>query len=178
MTKHAGFTLLELMFTVFIASILLGLAVPSFLSTIRENKIVTATNDFLTGLNVTRSEAIRRSAEVTLCKSANASAAAPDCTTNSGGYDQGWIIFVDEDDDQVRDTAEVVVRAFPAIPDGMTLTGNTNIDDYLIYKADGSPVQNGTFTVCLPDAHQRTIAISITGRPETNKASSPSTSCP
>ncbi|MGB5065269.1 MAG: GspH/FimT family pseudopilin, partial [Candidatus Competibacter sp.] len=71
MNRKSGFTLIELMITVALAAIVLTLGVPAFQETIRNNRLATTVNDFISSLNLTRSEAIKRGTRVTLCKSAN-----------------------------------------------------------------------------------------------------------
>ncbi|PKM34904.1 MAG: general secretion pathway protein GspH, partial [Gammaproteobacteria bacterium HGW-Gammaproteobacteria-10] len=55
--KHTGFTLIELMMTIAIGAIILTLGIPSFMETIRSNRLTTRTNELLTSLNLARSEA-------------------------------------------------------------------------------------------------------------------------
>lgn len=55
-----GFTLLELMVTLLVAGVLVGLAIPSFQETLARNQIAVQVNSFLSALNIARSEAIKR----------------------------------------------------------------------------------------------------------------------
>jgi len=55
-----GFTLMELMFTITVLAILLGLAVPSFLDTVRNNRLITQNNEFIGALNLARNEAWKK----------------------------------------------------------------------------------------------------------------------
>lgn len=92
--KMSGFTLVELMITLAIAMILITLAVPSFTLMINNAKVTSATNEFVAALNLARSEALKRSNTVTVCRSnsdfsACSTAASENYTTN------GWIIFPD-----------------------------------------------------------------------------------
>src|SRR3569832_2414901 len=64
-----GFTLVELLVTISIATILVTLAVPSFSDFVKNNRMITLTNDFVTALNVARSEAIRHKKHNTQNKS-------------------------------------------------------------------------------------------------------------
>jgi Tfp pilus assembly protein FimT len=74
-------------------------------------------NDFLTGIQVARTEAIKRqvvSGGVALCGSANPDAENPTCLAASAKNFNGWIVFVDANNDCVRDPdekkGEVVLR--------------------------------------------------------------------
>ena len=103
MNRHSGFTLLELMVTVAVAALLLAIGVPTFQSMVRNNRIAAHTNDFMSSLNLARSEANKRGRRVVLCKSdktdniAACTAANNCCTTSTGNWEQGWIVFVDAD---------------------------------------------------------------------------------
>lgn len=94
-----GFTLLELIVTVAVAAIIVSFGIPGFMSFIQNNRAATDTNDLVTGLNLARSEATRRSAVVTICSSS-------DGATCNGGTDwsTGWII---------RNGAGEVLRTWP-----------------------------------------------------------------
>jgi type IV fimbrial biogenesis protein FimT len=66
-SQGAGFTLVELMVTLAVLAILLGIAVPSFQSVIQNNRLNTAINDVLGAMNFAKVEAIRRNATVRFC---------------------------------------------------------------------------------------------------------------
>ena len=54
-----GFTLVELLVTIVVLSILLGLAVPAFRSFMQNDQQWTQTSNLVVGLNIARSEAIK-----------------------------------------------------------------------------------------------------------------------
>lgn len=165
----SGFTLIELMVTVVILAIIMTAAAPSLRDMILNNRMATQANDFLGAMNLARSEAVKRGQKVALCKSTNLTA----CAT-SGGWDQGWIMFVDENDDAVLDAGETVLKVHESIAPS-TLTGNSNVDTYLSYAStgvtqlkNGGGFQSGTLKLC-PAASGlagkgRKIMISASGR--------------
>lgn len=83
-----GFTLLELLVTVFVLGVLLSVAVPGFFDTVRNSRATANTNELVTALSIARSEAVRRGARVTLCGTA-------DGATCNGSWNQQWVVFVD-----------------------------------------------------------------------------------
>lgn len=89
-----GFTLIELLVTMVVAAIILSIAVPSFQTQIRDNRSIALGEDFASAINFARSEAVKRSARVSLC----ASRSSTDC---DGAWTDGFIVFVD---DVTRDT--------------------------------------------------------------------------
>jgi type IV fimbrial biogenesis protein FimT len=82
--RQHGFTLIELMVTLTVAGILLSLGIPAFSKLIANNRIATQTNEFVGALNVTRSEAVRRSQGVSI-------------RSKDGGIEfaTGWTVFND-----------------------------------------------------------------------------------
>jgi type IV fimbrial biogenesis protein FimT len=68
-TRHrsGGFTLIELMVTLAVAAILLGIAVPSFQGMMEKNRVAAQSNELLGGLQTARSEAIRKNATHRFC---------------------------------------------------------------------------------------------------------------
>jgi prepilin-type N-terminal cleavage/methylation domain-containing protein len=110
--EQGGFTLIELMFTVLVLAVLLAFGVPNFRDFLRNSRMAAEANDLLSGLNLTRSEAIKRRAPVTLC------AGTSNCLS-SGDFADGWLVFVDVDGDGVVDVGEDVLRRHDAMPEGI-----------------------------------------------------------
>lgn len=100
--RRAGFTLIELLFVVALVAIMLVIAVPSFTSFISNYRATSAVNDFLQGVTLTRNEALKRGRRVMMMP--NNSAGAPSVT---GDWKNGWTIFVDTNNNQTLDPAEV-----------------------------------------------------------------------
>lgn len=166
--KESGFTLIELMVTIAVAAILLMVAVPSFKEMIDNNRLVTQVNALTTSLAVARSEAIQRSVQVTVCKSANLTA----CTT-SGNWEQGWIIFEDVNGNGSVNAGDDLIRVFEGLPAGFTIRTANNFSDWIAYSRTGISSGNsgsataGTFRICTGDqvtTKSRAIEINTTGR--------------
>ncbi len=111
---HAGFTLIELMVTISLLAVLLGIGVPSFQATIQGNRIATTANDMVAALHLARSEAVRRGVNMTLCPSNNQS-------TCSGVWADGWVV-------RGPVVADPPLRVWPALRPGMTLAAGGNTE--------------------------------------------------
>ena len=112
-----GFTLIELMVTLAVAAIVLGIAVPSFNTQILNNRSIALGEDFATALNFVRSEAVKRGGRVSLC-------ASNDGATCTGAWVEGFIAFVD---DAATDTAGApvvanVLRVWEPQPNGAEIS--------------------------------------------------------
>lgn len=176
MRKHGwsgsgGFTLIELMIVVVLVATLLTLAVPALSGMVSSMKITTATNSLFSSLLFARAEAIKRNSRAVVCKSSTGDA----CTT-SGGWEQGWIVFHDVNNNAALDAGEVVLLREQAVSHPIRLTGNGPLVSYVSYTPIGTTsftsgaFQAGTLTVCTQSSTSvaaREIKISISGRPRT-----------
>jgi type IV fimbrial biogenesis protein FimT len=169
-----GFTLVELVTVLAILAVLTGIAVPAFTGFMRAATLTSATNDLFASILMARSEAVRRGSRTALCKSSDGHACA-----NSGGWEQGWIVFHDTNNDGAHDPGEEIILHAQAMPRDLHLSGNLNVAKYVSYtptgeaRLAGGGFQAGTFTLCNPSLRSeeaRQIVISSSGRPRVQKA--------
>ncbi len=174
MKRISGFTLVELLITLLIASILLAIATPSFSQMVQDNRIISSTNEFIAAINLTRSEAIKRGGRATMCRS---QAPFTVCNNGSGSWSDGWIIFNDISNFGEYDEGEVIQFIHQELNDTLSLNGNRYVRDYISYTATGvtkrrsGAFQAGTLELCdaRGNAHARSIIINSFGRPRTAK---------
>ena len=95
---------MELLVTITLAGVLLGLAVPAFRDFTRNNRLSGAANELLITIVQARNEAVRRQTVVSVCPSSTPDQATATCT---GAATQGYIAFVDTNSNCLRDGAEV-----------------------------------------------------------------------
>jgi type IV fimbrial biogenesis protein FimT len=131
---QSGFTLYELLITVTIVGIVLAYGIPNMLQFNQNGRMTSTANDLHAAFHLARSESSRAKTNITVCASANALAAGANC---GGTWDQGFIVFVDEDGDINRSGAtETVLRGHGPIADGVTLAvaGDAN---YFSFSSTG-----------------------------------------
>ncbi len=177
-----GFTLIEILIVIALITIMLGIAVPSFVSFVSSYRATAAINDIVQAVTMTRAEALKRGRRVTL---------AP----VSGDWRNGWIIFVDTrtggNHNQSYDSTEEKIFQHGPLPSTITvagLNGDTvpfkdpnNARSFVAFEGSGYPrdalgaalqtggvVGVGLFlkdTVALTSAdNQRTLCLSTMGR--------------
>lgn len=134
---QAGFNLLELMITVMIAGLVLGIGVPSFTQFMGNNRMAAAANDLLTSIHAARTEAVKRRQTVTVCASSGWDGANPDC--DLGGGAAGWIVFFDADGDVSVDAGDTVVIAHAPLAQGVTFEIDAASAPYFQYGGNGFP---------------------------------------
>jgi type IV fimbrial biogenesis protein FimT len=194
--KARGFTLLELMITIALVAILLGIGAPSFAEFIRNSRITSKSNDLLAAMHLARTESIKRRAPVTVCGSGNSDAAAPACDTNS--FDE-WIVFVDEDGNPAVAATDgdgefdpgsgeiLLLRSAPARDDISTFPSD-DVGGYVQFGLDGFQRRAGgvaptdldirlchdakgnVITSGADDSAARALLVTRTGRPEITRS--------
>ena len=171
--QQRGFTLVELMIVVAVATVLLGFGIPSMTALMNSNKLTAATNALMSSMRLARSEAFKRNGRVVVCKSRDGVA----CTT-SGGWEQGWLVFHDANGDGEHGHNEVVIERGNPLPSSLRLTGNSTVGKYVSFVASGSTrlmgggFQAGTLTVCnqsLEHGEARQIVLNAVGRPRVQR---------
>lgn len=151
LAENRGFTLLELMITLFISAIILSIGVPSFRGVMQNQRMTTATNELITSLNMAKSEAIKRVVYVSICKSSN----GVTCGDAGTSWNDGWIVFANATVANlgVRDFADEIIRVYPALRSEFTLTPIGTIGGFISFRPSGTigtAVANmtGTLTMC------------------------------
>ena len=180
--KQSGLTLIELLVVLAIAAIITTTAVPSFQAFIQNNRMSTTVHKFVSSLNLARSEAVKRGARVTMCKSNNVSTCS-----NAGDWSQGWIVFIDANDNGQRETAsEELIRAQNSIDGATSIAGQDDVENYVSYAGNGfaqmitgATLDTTKSTLIFCDSrqfgdHARAIIISTTGSVRSAPATDPS----
>lgn len=147
-TSQRGFTLIEMMVTLTVLAIMLGLGVPSFRNFIAGQKVKSASHDLMTALVLARSEAIKRNAEVTI---------AP-ITANT--WVSGWTVKAASSATTVHEQQAL---------SGVTITSPSS---NVVYKANGRPASASKFEVAGASA-TRCVKIDLTGIPSSQSGACP-----
>ena len=171
-TRGRGFTFIEIMIALVIFGVLLTTALPAYRDWIAAQQLANHAHFIADTLDVARSEAIKHGYRVNLCKT-------PDrrqCT-DVGGWEQGWLLFVDENrSGQLDDDTIVLHREGPA-GDGITMHGNRPVEDYVSYTSLGharllsGALQMGTFVICKPGQNALKVVLANSGRARIDKTS-------
>jgi len=181
-----------------IVAIIFTVGVPQLSIFFKGNRMVANTNDLLAGLNIARSEAIKAGGRVTICKSASAGSAAPQCDAGATGWEDGWFVFVDSDNTKgsYNSSSDGPVLRINTGASGsevtITVPATDNIGNYVSFTSRGVPKapngasQSGVFRVCddrgLKNASgnvvARGIVLGASGRVRTTNDAAQIGACP
>jgi type IV fimbrial biogenesis protein FimT len=160
MKKQSGYTLLELTVTVGLVAIIFAIAIPSMTTFNQNDRLTTNINTLIGHLAYARSEAVKRSVQVAVC-------ASNDGATCSGGWSDGWIVFIDADSDDSFTAGEEIIRAHQDLGASNTLSA-TGIGTQIIYDDRGfvTTASVGSLQLCdnRSGNYGKTIRITTTGR--------------
>ncbi|MET0534617.1 MAG: GspH/FimT family pseudopilin [Steroidobacter sp.] len=156
-----GFSMLELLITVSVVAILSGLVVPGFSSMWLDSQRTTAVNGFVQRVPLARSTAAHRGRTVTICRSDDGQS----CSHRTDGWQAGWMVFVNSDDDQPpeRDPNETILAVFNTWPGG-TISSNRTAYSFRPYI---HRIVNGSVVFCdrRGASQARAVIINSAGRP-------------
>jgi len=160
-----GLTLLELLTSLALGGILLMLGVPGYRAWVADLEMRDRIEALVVTMSRARSEALKRQARVALCPSSD----GRHCAT-SGRWEDGWIVFADQNDDGERDDDETIIAVEPSSRPGITIRGNKPVSDYVSYTSYGhtrmanGALQMGTLTVCRPGSKAVDVVLANGGR--------------
>lgn len=130
LVRNAGFTLTEMIITVAVVAILLSVGYPTMQIFMKNQRLVTQVNDILTDLAYARSEAIRRSATVSICASSSGTACG-------GGWESGRLTFVDVNGNGNNDAGDAILR-YREVLEGTNTLKNSAGATFLTFAGNGT----------------------------------------
>lgn len=169
-----GVSLVEVLVTVGIASVLSVMALPSLGNLVAQFRESSMASAFAASVYRARNEAIHRNARVALCKSANGES----CST-VGGWEQGWMLFHDANNNAALDPGEELLQVQLFTPGKIRFSGNAPVANYISFTGLGLPktlsgdFQAGTLTLCSQSSDPviaRMMALSKPGNLRSYKA--------
>lgn len=162
MEDRNGFTLLELLITLCLLAVLAGVSLPGLHQMLERQRADQILKELATSIQLARSYAIRNSATVTLCPSAD----GRECGDN---WLMGYLVFNDPEENHIPASEKSILLWVRNSAHGGSLTwkafGNRN---FLQLFGLGSRLgQNGSFTYCPEDKDPtlaRQLLLNSTGR--------------
>ena len=153
-----AYTLIELLTTLAISSVLLGVGLPALIEMRHGQSLRTASTSLFQSALLARSESVKRNRPV-LVKARN------------GDWNKGWIVFTDLNNNAEFESGEPLLAEVET-PSGIIIKGNSPVTRYLRYtptgqtKRLGGAFQAGTLTLCHSSGNQpvRRLILNAAGR--------------
>lgn len=157
--RQHGFTLGETLAALAVAGIGFALAIPGLQTLASNNTQAVASNQLVASLTQARSAAITRNRRVVLCASSDAD------SCDGSSWQDGWIIFVDDNLDWQRDAGETLLGQLPATTLALS---SSNFPDRAGYSADGrlqgiGGNSSGQFLFCEAGSDEALRAVLVPG---------------
>jgi len=156
---------MELVITITVITLLVALAVPNMQSILNRNRLIGKTNDIITAINLARSEAVTRSSTAGACPSTDGFACS------AGDWNQGWIVWVDNNGDSIFNAGEEVhvnnTATSATAAEQVTVAASGNINAGVTFTPLGMTTLAGpaTFNIDHTNARQgRVITLSPFGQ--------------
>ena len=150
--KADGYSLIEMLFILFILAMLCGTVALSFQGLQSRVHIQAASEALLSDVLSARAEALRRERRVTLCAAAldpSLQPSLPTACASSGttvAWHQGWLVFEDTNSNGVWNEGEPLLQQRMRINSKISATGNTKVSRYVSFGASGRSLSlNGAF---------------------------------
>ncbi|HEX2830873.1 MAG TPA: GspH/FimT family pseudopilin [Burkholderiales bacterium] len=169
-TARAGFTAIELMVSIAILAILIGVTAPLLRDFILNSRLTGQANDLMTGLMMARSEAVKRGVSVMLCGKQNKG--DTECGKDPK-WTGGWFVAIDADRDGKIDAGTVPLTTGE-------ITGSNELENVpgvssgpkgAITYAPTGIATSGASTMRICDSRDvgRLVTVSTTGRASVTK---------
>lgn len=166
MPRQSGITLLELLVTLAIVAVLLAAGVPSFRAWVQNQELRGAAGRLASDLHFARRAAVDRGSRVTVCPGDERSGCR-----DVPAWEDGWIVFGDDNGDRRWQTDEPVLRSAPLL-DGVTIRSSTARRQLSFFPNGSAPGSNATLRLCddRGAGDGRQVRIGLSGRIRTTSA--------
>jgi len=165
-----GFSLMELMVVLAIASALLAIGLPSFKDFLANSRMAETNNALVYSIQLARSASVERLEATGLCVSDKPMEDDASCTTDST-YGNGWLVYVDSDGNGLLDDGEDILERVDAPAPEFTFTASETFKDQIYFNDTGATINvagvpiTGSIGVDFADGVQvRLISVAANGR--------------
>lgn len=157
--RYYGLTVVELLLVLTILAIVILVTVPVAPAMMDKYRLWKTSKDLVSGLNMARDEAVKRSSTVRVCPSANGKSCR-----SSGGWNQGWLVFSDGNGNGTVQDIELI-QAFGAPNESVRIIGNGAVKTAASFNSVGLVPDNGSkdgeFLICVGDATEEPRIVTI-----------------
>lgn len=166
MKQQSGFTLIELMTTIAVLGIVLGMGLPNLSEMLIRQRVNNYTQLILSSVHSARQAAIMRSRFITIC-------ASKDGKSCSSDWSSGHAIFQDNNGNRLLDNDDIMLSYIAGLdPEDRVKWRSFKPQSTLQFLPTGiTNHQNGTFTICglKKEKYAKAVILTKMGRPRISK---------
>jgi type IV fimbrial biogenesis protein FimT len=144
--RRQGMTLIEALIILAAIAIVVVISVPGSTMVLEHYRLKSTSGELLDGLNLAREQALRHDGTVRICPTAN----GHQCR-NDGNWDQGWLVFEDQNGDGSVQDAELM-QAFRAPTEHVHIIATGAVANMASFSLNGlleqGHYETGQFHVC------------------------------
>ena len=143
--RISGLSITEIVVVLAISALLIAVAVPSYRALTISNQLSSTINLFVATLALARTQAVNNTQRVAICASSN----GQQCNTEQ--YEQGWIVFVDHNQNNSREGfAETLIWVQEALPAAFSLRATAAYKSVVAMTPSGRLARgiSGNITLC------------------------------
>jgi type IV fimbrial biogenesis protein FimT len=152
---QSGYSLLELMSVIGIATILMTLGVPSYRYVTNSNRVSGEVNSLLGDLELARSAAIVQGQPVTVCPSSDGKT----CSVSALAWQWGWIVFSDVNGNATKDAEDTIL----SVQSAFASASDTFLSDPGVYAVT---FNREGFAANLPNTPTGHVTITLHAQPQ------------
>lgn len=161
-----GFSLIELLSSIAAVLLTLCIGMPTLKQIIDHNSVAAIHNELIASLSLARLEALRSGGVAAVCPS---DLEGIGCRVD-GDWSAGWIVFVDYNENRLRDPAEAVLSWTQLDPDsGLRLTSGRHRPQLRFARNGMSQGSNLSIRLCRMGQATSAVIVSNTGRARIEK---------
>lgn len=159
--KEAGATLLELVYGISLAAVLMGLGTPALIEFTKSNRMLAHYQLLATHIREARSTAVYEQRRIVMCPSSDKAVCL-----RAGEWHKGWIVFRDLNRNRYREPDEPILRVGPGVKGDLTLTTPVSRRRIRFMPSGFAPGSNTTFVFCDSRGakNAKALVLSNTGR--------------
>lgn len=160
--RSAGHTLIELLVALLIAALLAAQALPALAGLVQRQRLGADAQQLLRVLLLARTQALAHDQPTVACTSRSGQS----CDADSAGWHEGLLVFIDHDGNSAFGAGDTLLYHRAPFSLHSHITGNSGVQRWVRFGADGRPVANGTLSLIGDDgqAAARDVVISSSGR--------------
>lgn len=180
---RSGFTIIELLVVLSIVAITSAVVIPGMSSFVVDSRVSSNVNEFIAAMTLARTEAVRRGALVTICRSSNADSAQASCDGGGNDWASGWLVYQENSSSNgigTFDSGEVVVQRRGTLASGVQAQASPAISG-VTFNSMGEPIggAQGTmsFDFSVNNKAPRKVCINRNGRVKVIQKATANSSC-